>query len=340
MVMVTASERIFWYYTDATPGTYGELAFYYSLPVYALFWFLARYRIGDWASMLVALPIFGYVVEGVMTPVMYSGGPLPFFPVWFTAWHGGLGVLAVWLIPRRLLVTGRTWTLAGLSAALGVFWGTWATTMWLPENLDDPELAESMPAIRSAEDFALYAAASSLAVVAGHWLLGRIWVSDFRPSRWGSVVAAALCLIMVGAYTAAIPWALPMFVVLVGAVALLLRRHLRSEASAQPTIFQQLSGPIRLRSLVAFVPLPVLAASVYAMWEAVAVSETVIRAVFHYGTIWTQTAIFAVAMIWSMVKVARRRPVQATAITHADRDQNPLPGPAPLTTPGNRGSDS
>ena len=305
LIMVVASERIFWYYTDANPLAFAELAVFYSVPVYVLFWFIARYNIDDWWALLVAVPIYGYVVEGIITPIIYSAGPNPFFPVWFTAWHGGLGTLTVWFMLRRLLVAGRVRATLVLAVTLGLFWGTWATTMWLPENLNDPELAESAPQVRSALDFARYATITSLVLAGGHWLLGRgLWVASYRPSRSVAFVVGTTCLVVAGAYSFVYPWAAPMFVVLIGGVALVLRRNAKVANGA--TVFEQLAGPVSLRALSMLGALPLSAAGVYAIWTEVQPPAALIRSVVLYGTIGVQTVGAGVAMIWSVAKVLRR----------------------------------
>ncbi len=305
LIMVVASERIFWYYTDAGVAAFAELAVFYSLAVYALFWFIERYRVDDIWSLLVAVPVFGYVVEGIITPVIYSGGPLPVFPVWFSAWHGGLGTLLVWFLIRRLLITARVRATLGLAIGLGLFWGTWATTMWLPENLNDPELAESAPRIRSAADFFGYAVISSGVLIAAHWSLGKgLWVARYRPSRLISTLAAVGCMAVAVAYSFVYPWAAPMFVVLMGGVAWVLRRH--ATVATGPNLFEQLDGPVSLRALAMLAALPLSAGGTYALLIEIDPPEWLIRSAFMYGTIAVQSVMAGLVMVWSAVKVMRR----------------------------------
>lgn len=318
LIMVTGSERIFWYYTDATLAPFLELAVFYALPVYAFLWFVDRYQVDDLASLLVAVPVYGYVTEGVLTPILYSGGPTPFFPIWFSAWHGGLGLLVLWYLLRRWLVAGRLGWVLGLAIALGLFWGTWSVTMWLPENLNDPELAESTPRIRSALDFARYATITSAVLAAGHWVLGRgLWPTRYQPSPRVARALALLALIPVVVYTAVYVWALPMLLALLAVVVWLLRRHrdrlVEDPATpARPGLLAQLSGPVPLVSLAPLAALPIVASGTYAVWIEVQPSESLVRA-FMYSTIAVQTAIGAVAMGWSAWSVVRRsrRPAEA-----------------------------
>ncbi len=84
-IVTTGAERVFWFWTTS-PIAHLEVIAFYTTSVVALFWVLHRYGVHDLASLVLTLPIFAYMTEGVLTPVLYSGGPfVPIFPLWFTA---------------------------------------------------------------------------------------------------------------------------------------------------------------------------------------------------------------------------------------------------------------
>ncbi len=337
LTTVTASEWMYWYYTDATPDVFLGLALFYSLSIYAVLWFVHRYHVDDVTSLVLAVPIYAYVTEGVITPILYSGGPVPFFPLWFSAWHGGLGVLVLWYLLRRLLVADRALAVLAVAAGLGLFWGTWATTMWLPENLDDPDLAESAPHIRTVVDFARYATIVTAVLAAAHLALGRgLWVANHQPSRVVTALLAGASLIVVAAYSAVFVWALPMMAALLAPTAWLLRRHRAARAAddddragERPPILAQLAGPVRLRTLAPLVALPATASVTYAAWTAVDPGDDVVR-VIMYGTIGLQTVAAAV-VLW----VAARRVIRASPGTGGVRSGR-WPGRRRLRPPGAR----
>ncbi len=327
LIMVVTSERVFWYYTDADFLSFAELAIFYGLGVAALFWFCHRYRVGSWWSLVAAAPVFAYVIEGVITPVLYSGGPTPVFPLWFSAWHGGLGVLLVWYGLRRLLLDRRTVATLVLAIALGVFWGTWATTMWLPENLDDPELVESAPRIRSLLDFARYATITSAVLAAGHWVLGRLWLADHRPSPRVARLLGAFCLVATVGYSLALPWATPMFVALVGSVAWMLRGRRPTADGAGPPLgpdlFTRLAGPVAARALLPLAALPAAAVASHGLWLRLDPSLDAVRVIL-YGTIALQSLVAAAGLV-----VAARR-------LAAERRPASVPTTPPTTGPAGR----
>ncbi|MEM9464493.1 MAG: hypothetical protein AAGA90_03930 [Actinomycetota bacterium] len=325
VIAAVASERMFWFWsTDLTEHLF--VSAFYALAAGVTLWAMARHRVSGWWSLWLATPLFPLVVEGVITPVTYSGGPfVPLFPAWFAFWHGILafGFLVVGV--RALLLARRTALLAVSSVALGVFWGVWSTTLWLPENVEDPELIADQGAPLEVLDpsaFARYAIVFTAVVMVGHLALGRLWPASFEPARATVRLWGGLVVLGAAAWTVVVPWALPMFLAYVALQLWGLRRHER--VAAEPTLLARLTGPTPRRPLLALAAMAPAAAITYAaLWE-VGFSLDAARAVM-----WTTIAVQTVAGFTISAMALRRagRP-------HAPPGEGPgqsVPGPTVAT---------
>lgn len=301
------SERMFWYWADE-PLDHGIVTLVYAPAVAGVSWLIDRYRVTGWWSLLLVAPVAGLLVEGVITPVVYSGGPfVPLFPVWFGVWHGVLSVAVLLFGFRYWLVTGQMHRLLVASGVLGTFWGTWSTTMWLPENLEDPELIADQGGplqLLDPAEFTLYTVLFSAILAAAHLLLGRgLWVSSFEPARVTRWIWCGTTAAVVIAWTFAIPWAAPMFAAYLGIQLWGLRRHAR--ASSRPSLLERLDGRFGPRALWPISALPVTAAGTYAIWWAIDPPEAFVRGALMYGTIGLQTLVGSVLFVVALRRTGR-----------------------------------
>ena len=306
---MVGSERMFWYWADS-PAALFEGALFYMLPAAAVLMAMRRFEVHSWAGLVLAVPLYAYVTEGAITPVVYSGGPTPFFPLWFTAWHGLLSFAVLFVVVRQLALSRRTWAMTGLSVALGAFWGTWLITSLLPEQLTDPDLVADHGVLEAMTpiDFAVYASMVTAFFIGAHVLLNHVWP---RPTE--RLLARAerpligLYLLLAGAWTAAAPWALPMFVGLCWLQIRVLRRH-RSERGATPTLLDTLRGPVAWRNLLPLTLLAPTAALSYWLWWSIEPSETVLNAMY-YGTIAIQTIAAAALLFTAWRRTGQKLPI-------------------------------
>lgn len=89
--MVFFSEKAYWY-----PQGYalGELILFYAFPVYACFWAIAHFRVRRLPALILVAALYAFLVEGVITPVIYEAGLFdPIMPAYFIGWHGLLAVI-------------------------------------------------------------------------------------------------------------------------------------------------------------------------------------------------------------------------------------------------------
>lgn len=308
LIGTVGSERFFWYWSD-DPLSHLEGAFFYCMPVAAFLLALRRYGVHSLWGLVMALPFYAYVTEGVITPVLYSGGPTPIFPLWFTGWHGLLSMLVLFVGIRYLAIERRTGVMAGVAVALGAFWGTWLITSLLPSQLEDPELIEGHGTLVAMEPaaFAGYVTTFTAILLGSHLLLNHVWPrSPQKLLLRTEKPTVGLLLFFAASWTVTVPWALPMFVVLGWLQVRVLRRH-RDASPTAPSMLTTLGAPASARSLLPLALIAPVASAAYAIWWKLEPSETTLN-VIYFGTIAIQT-LAATALLF----VAWRRIPRAAA---------------------------
>ena len=270
---------------------------------------IAWFRVSTAWALLLVTPLYAYVTEGVLTPVMYGGGPfVPFFPAWFAAWHGLGAIFVFWYCVRRWLVAGAWKLISALAAGVGVFWGVWASTLRLPEQVEDPDMVADIGllTVLGPREFAMYTALITTVLVVAHLGLDRVWPRCWsvgnRSTRSGTIVVTMLAAV----WTIVVPWALPMFVVYGLLQVRSPRRH--RAASVGPNLVERLAGPIDVRHLAPLLLIvPTASVAYLAVWMA-GPSDLVLR-VIYYGTISVQAVIGCVVTV-----MAWRRSGQVAAV--------------------------
>ncbi len=309
------SERVFWFWTTS-PVSHIELSLFYALPVGAVMVAIGRYRVDLGWSLLLVAPIFAFIVEGVLTPVIYTGPFLPVFPAWFTSWHGIMALVLGVFVIRFWLLADRRGLLALASIGLGCFWGLWASTLRLPENLEDVDLLadHDQLVVLGPAAFARYAITFTVVFMVAHLVLGFVWPKASGPWPGAERVVGALVAIGVVAWTVALPWALPMFALYLVVPWRALRwhraRHQGEQHQPGPDLISQLRGRVGPGAVAPLALLAPTASLAYAGVWAVDPSDTALR-VLMYGTIAVQSVAAAVLMIVAVRRVRRDRPDQA-----------------------------
>ena len=97
-IVVMASERVFWYWAGFTVDSVFALGAFYLIPTASALWVLARAHATRWYHVILAGAVFGFVVEGVLTPMLYIDGPLPIMAAMFVGWHGVLAFFGFWYL--------------------------------------------------------------------------------------------------------------------------------------------------------------------------------------------------------------------------------------------------
>lgn len=310
LMAMTASERVYWYwgFIGGSPGdvVLGTLegALFYSVPMAAALWAMAKTPVRHIHQLVLAAAVFAFVVEGVLTAVIFEAGPIdPIFPAMFIGWHGLLAMVGFWYLTRRWLLERRRWLLLTASTVMGVVWGLWSTNSWLPENLNDIEPG-MVKTLADPTSFAFYAAWVGAVFVVGHWLLGRLWQPEFNPGRLGT---AALVVVLIGLHiivVISVPWAPIKLAVLFGLVAWALIRSRRGADG--PTVLQQLDGRVRWRDASLLAMMPIAAAATYGGIWAIGPPDGALTAIY-LSLVFLQVAAGAGIFIWAVVRSFRAR---------------------------------
>lgn len=309
-IMGVGSERIFWFWSS-DPLAHIEVAIFYGLATGSAWVLMRRFQVSSWWSLALVYPILAFVVEGVITPVIYSGGPMvPLFPAWFTMWHGVLSFGLLVVAVRNWLLQHRWRPLLGTAVLTGMFWAVWATTLRLPENVEDEELVSDLGelVVLGPGAFTVYASIFAAIAMLAHLGLGLVWPAEvMEPPRHrglttGEWLLVAVTVIAVGTWTLVVPWAAPMFGIYCWIQIKGLRWHRSVVArSAQSSLLSQLSGRVRVREVLWLAPMAPVAAGGYALLWHLDPSESAIRV-----TMYSIIAIQAVAGAWISVSALRR----------------------------------
>ncbi len=135
-MFVSVSE--FWFYpVDEGVGHIGILLAYGILG-YVFFLILNHYSVHTFWGFFLAASVFGFLVEGVPVPVLFTA--LPFTIVWTSlAWHALITVTIFWYYFRNILFFGQWWKKIVFTSSIGIVIGAWNTFMWNVVSLEGPE---------------------------------------------------------------------------------------------------------------------------------------------------------------------------------------------------------
>lgn len=315
LVMVLASERLYWYLDGITWSGFVQVAIFYAVPTAVALWAAGSGPSATVHQMVLVGALYAFTVEGVLTTVVYQDGALPVLAAMFVGWHGLLAVVCFWFLARRLLLQRRTRALLVGSAAIGAMWGLWSLTWRLPEStaeFDDPLPPLDPPA------FAGYALVVGLALMVGHVALGHVWPTRFVPTR-GVAVLIVVVTVAYGA-VAVLPsvwWAPAKLAVLGGTTGWLLHRSRRARPDA-PSAITAMRGVVPLRSTLPLLAMPVVAAAVYAGVWAVDPADSTVRTV-HEVMYLSQVLAGVVAYGWAAVVSLRTNGPAGAAVAGPGR---------------------
>ena len=299
LIVVVGSERIYWYGAGFGWSSVLELAAFYTLPAAAGLWAMALTPARRLHQVILAGAAYAFVAEGVLTPVIYSDGPLPVTAAMFVGWHGMLAFVVLWYAFRRWIVEDRVRTVAIAATATGALWGLWA----MAGAVGDVEASAGV--LLDPTTFATYAGGVGAVLAVSHLGIGWVWPTGWRPSR-GAGVVLGIALLVYFAVTVlpAVAWAPAKLAALLSGTGWLLRRSRVSDEPDEPTVLDALSGRSGTRSVAALVMLPVTASIVYGtVW---ALRATAVPTILFWAMVAAQVAVGAAGFTWAARRSLRR----------------------------------
>lgn len=284
-IMVVFSEKTFWYIQGY--ATF-ELVLFYAIPVAASIWAIDRFQVQRFSGVVLVGGLFGFLVEGILTPAIYEAGLLdPVMPAYFVGWHGLLSLVFGWYLIRKWLIEGKQKRLFVGSILFGLFWGLWSLNYRLPESIQEFEAwiqagEHFLPGAWPVLDFAFFTLIFTAMLMAGHWLLGRnIWQSYFSMKKWE---VGLLVIVMGFIYAFQVFPIFPLgFVKLSALIALVvIPLIIQKRKFNNPSILETLSGEIRFSDTLPLLAIPLAASLVYGLAAILPAAEDLIRFIFHF----------------------------------------------------------
>ena len=314
LLVVTASERVYWYLGGIGFEENFVIALFYAIPTLAALWAIGSGPSSRLHQMVLAGAVFGFVVEGVLTTVLYEDGVFPVLAALFVGWHGLLSVVCCWYLARKWLLERRRRALAIGASAIGLYWGVWSIVYRLPETTED---FDQTFAVMEPGDFALYAFVVGTIFALAHWAIGYVWPDRFRPGRWGRRAIVLLLLFYAAlAVLPLVPWAPLKFGVLVGGSLWLLDRS-RESTAGEPSAIELLRGRVAAPDAAILLLAPVFASLGYAaVWE-LGLSDDAVSGLFAAFS-GLQVLAGLAAFIWAARRSLRQpQPDDDRPATHA-----------------------
>ena len=302
-VLVFFSEKVFWYVQGFAIG---ELILFYALPTSVCLWTLDHFRVHDLSGLILVGALFGFLVEGVLTPVIYEAGLLdPIMPAYFIAWHGLLSMVLGWYWIRRTLIQEKIWKLVLGGGGIGLLWGTWSLTYRLPESIQEYQALvlegeNWIPGPWPAADYLLYTVVFSLMLILAHGLLrGKIWQTKFRLKTWEKLILIGLLIFI---FAAQVGFVYPLAGLKFGGLLLLVLVPLeinRRKSGDRPSLLIQLSDDISPLKIWLLLIIPISAVLVYALDHLFPFPEELLRELSALLPLF-QALLGAAAYLWAV----------------------------------------
>lgn len=307
-IMVVFSEKVFWYVQGFAIV---ELILFYALPVAACLAVIDLFQVSSLSGLILVGGLFGFLVEGILTPVIYESGLLdPIMPAYFVGWHGLLSLVFGWYWIRKMLVSGNWKQLSLGSTFFGLFWGVWSLSYRLPESIEEFQayvLAGETwyPGAWPVGKFAFYALVFTGLLITAHWLLGRsYWQKDFRINLWeAGLLLFALGFIYIFQVLPVFPLG---FLKLGGLIALVLfPLQIQKKRRGKAGVLTSLDDQFPFSNTLPLLFMPLAAVVVYSLAAFLPIPDDLVRISFQSIYV-LQAIVGGAAFFWAWVDTFRK----------------------------------
>ena len=312
-ISVFFSEKAYWY-----PQGYdiALLITFYTPTIYVVLWAIDAFKINSLSGMILISAVYAFLVEGVITPVMFEGGILsPFMPAYFIGWHGLLSIVFGFYLIRRWLVNRNWKMMLGGSAFFGLLWGVWSITYWLPENGIEWGTAPGITALTEQTtywtpvDFGLHAFTFTLMLMLGHGLLSLgMWQHSFVLNSFEKVGLIAFLIFLYATLSfPGAPLGLLTLIPLLGLVFGVLwfkARQREGEWDTEQSMLERLQGPINYLHLLPLLIMPLIATLIYGIVQSNGISYESLKILSDDFSA-LQGVIGGILFVWALGRTVR-----------------------------------
>jgi hypothetical protein len=276
-VLFYYSERVFWtVWRDVDVPLDTVLTWLaYSAVAYLFLAIVHWSRADDIWSVFLCGAIFGWLVEGGIIYTLYgteSSAPFPLsISVTGLSWHALISVIVGWWATKCALLKKSASAMAGLSVAIGVFWGIWAMVLW----------RETPPVKTTAISFFLNSACLTAGLIFCWWLSTRRWLAPFRPAWLGSLFCLGVVLLFYAQHVQSLgirPLIVLPLVLSVAAIPLYIRRRSRQVRETRVHAV----ADVTMRRLAILGTIPCIATSTYTVAVGVGLERLPVNNFIYY----------------------------------------------------------
>lgn len=258
-ILLFFSERLFWtvFRPGDSLGDYVLTWLAYSVAAYLLLAIIRVFRVRDAAAMFIAGAMYGWLVEGGIAATLYGTEDSAPFPLSLlctgVSWHALISVMVGYYLVPRLLRRPSPGATLGLAAAIGLFWGAWATFLW----------AETPPQVTSPSAFLAHGALITALLATCYWLSARFETRTLRVTWLGVTIAAVLLGFFYVQHAISLGWRVLLLPGLLVGAGMVLWRH---RAVSAPVDGEPPSpSPWVARNCLALLAAPLVATTVYTL---------------------------------------------------------------------------